>query len=112
MEELLIALGKMRTGKAPGPDGMRPDPVLLVGHYGEARILDIMNECWVSRKIPQEWKDAEVISFYKGKGDDSSAANYRPIALLNTLYKLYASMIQARLSVAYDERLRRSQYGF
>ena len=112
MEELLAALGKMRKGRTPGPDGMRPDPVLLVGHYGESRILDIMNECWLSRKVPQEWKDAQVISFYKGKGDDSSAANYRPIALLNTLYKLYASMIQARLSNAYDDRLRRSQYGF
>ena len=51
-------------------------------------------------------------SFYKGKGDDSSTVNYRPIALLNSLYKLYASMVQHRMAVAYDDRIRSNQYGF
>ena len=76
MEELHRALGKTRRGRAPGPDGLRPDPILLLDHFGELRLLDIMNECWQTRKIPQEWKDAQVISFYKGKGDDSSTVNY------------------------------------
>ena len=63
MEELQRALGKTRRGKAPGPDGLRPDPVLLLDQFGELRLLDIMNECWHNRTIPQEWKDAQVISF-------------------------------------------------
>ena len=112
MEELHRALGNTRRGRAPGPDGLRPDPILLLDHFGELRLLDIMNEYWQTRKIPQERKDAQVISFYKGKGDDSSTINYRPIALLNSLYKLYASMVQHRLATAYDARLRSSQYGF
>ena len=102
----------MKKGKAPGPDGLRPDPILLLDYYGELRLLDIMNGCWYKRRIPQKWKDAQVISFYKQKGDDSAASNYRPIALLNSLYKLYASMLQTRLSDGYDDRLRRNQYGF
>ena len=112
MVELQSALNKMKKGKAPGPDGLRPDPVLLLDHYGECRLLDIMNECWISRKIPQSWKDAQVISFYKSKGDDADAANYRPISLLNTQYKLYASLIQARLAENYDDHIRPNQYGF
>ena len=75
MVELQSALSKMKKGKAPGPDGLRPDPVLLLDHYGECRLLDIMNDCWLARKIPQSWKDAQVISFYKSKGEDSDAAN-------------------------------------
>ena len=112
MEELQRALGKTRRGKAPGPDGLRPDPILLLDHFGELRLLDIMNECWHNRTVPQEWKDAQVISFYKGKGDDSSTVNYRPIALLNALYKLYATMVQHRMATAYDDRIRSNQYGF
>ena len=110
MEELQRALGKTRSrrGKAPGPDGLRPDPILLLDHYGELRLL----ECWHNRTIPQEWKDAQVISFYKGKSDDSSTVKYRPIALLNSLYKLYASMVQHRMATAYDDRIRSNQYGF
>ena len=112
MEELQRALGKTRRGKAPGPDGLRPDPVLLLDHFGELRLLDIMNECWHNRTIPQEWKDAQVISFYKGKGDDSSTVNYRPIALLNSFFKLYASMVQHRMATTYGDRIRSNQYGF
>ena len=112
MVELQSTLCKMKKGKAPGPDGLRPDPILLLDHYGECRLLDIMNECWISRKLPQSWKDAQVISFYKSKGDDSDAANYRPISLLSTQYRLYAAMIQARLSDKYDDHIRANQYGF
>ena len=53
-----------------------------------------------------------MITFYKGKGEDSDATNYRPISLLNTLYKVYASMIQNRLADRYDRLLRKTQFGF
>ena len=110
--ELTATLNKLKKGKAPGPDGLRQDLLLLMDTFGEAQILDLMNTCWTTKTIPQDWKDAIACSFYKGKGDDADATNYRPIALLNTLYKIYASLIQARLSENYDQLLRSTQYGF
>ena len=65
MEELQHALGKTRKGRAPGPDGLRPDPILLLDHYGELRLLDLMNECWHNVSIPQEWRDAQVFLFIR-----------------------------------------------
>ena len=110
--ELQTALNKLSRGRAPGPDGIRPELLRLLDEYGEAQILDLINTCWLEKSIPKEWKDAAVFSFYKGKGDDASASNYRPISLLNTLYKLYASMLQERLSSKYDRLLRKTQFGF
>ena len=110
--ELQTALNKLSRGKAPGPDGVRPELLRLLDEFGESQLLDLINTCWLEQKIPPEWKDASVFSFYKGKGDDSSAANYRPISLLNTMYKVYASMIQERLSNQYDRLLRKTQFGF
>ena len=40
-----------------------------------------------------------------------SLAQLRPIALLNSIYKVYASMIQVRLAKASDEQLQKTQYG-
>ena len=48
-----------------------------------------------------------VIIFKKGKVDDM--ANFRPIALLNTIYKFYAAIIGNRLL---DDRIWKTQYGF
>ena len=52
------------------------------------------------------------MNIYKGKGSESDPANYRPISLLNVLYKIHASMLQKRLAAAHDKHLRSTQLGF
>ena len=39
-------------------------------------------------------------------------ANYRPISLLNTLYKIYVSVIHDRIANTIDEHITHTQYGF
>ena len=112
MEELQTALSKLRRGRAPGPDNLRSDIILLLDYYGEQQLLELYNQCWASKTIPKGWKDAIAVSFYKGKGDDADPSNYRPISLLNTTYKIYATMLQERLANSYDSRIRQNQYGF
>ena len=60
--------------------------------------------------MPDHFILAEVVMLYK-KGATADPANYRPISLLNSCYKLYASMIQRRL-VAMDKRIGEAQFGF
>ena len=112
MEELQTALSKLRRGRAPGPDNLRSDILLLLDYYGEQQLLELYNQCWTSKTVPKDWKNAIAVSFYKGKGDDSDPSNYRPISLLNTTYKIYATMLQERLANNYDSRIRQNQYGF
>ena len=78
--------------------------------------LDILllhyNEIWSSGEVPTNWKEAIVVSIYKGKGTDTDPANYRPISLLKTIYNIFASMLQARLAQEHDGHLRDTQFGF
>ena len=62
--------------------------------------------------IPPSWTEAWVVSIFKGKGSETDPANYRPISLLNTTYKVFAAMIQKRLAKQFDHTLRPNQFGF
>ena len=62
--------------------------------------------------MPSAWKEANIVSIFKGKGSDSDPASYRPISLLNVIYKVYAALLQRRLAAAHDADLRATQYGF
>ena len=44
--------------------------------------------------------------------DIRSLSNYRPISLANVSYKIFASMLQSRLEIHVDSRIRDTQYGF
>ena len=61
---------------------------------------------------PTPGNEAFTASIYKGKGSDSDPANYRPISLLNTFYKLYAAMLRQTLLASHDDHLWTTQYGF
>ena len=54
---------------------------------------------------------ARVVSIFK-KGDPKKLANYRPISLLNSFYKIYAALIQRRLAEAIDKELSETQFAF
>ena len=112
LEELQAALTKLRKGRAPGPDQVTPDLLKLLDHNAEKILLDHYNQVWETGIVPQNWLDAVVVSIYKGKGLDTDPSNYRPISLLNSLYKLFAAMLQSRLSAQHEQNLRATQYGF
>ena len=54
---------------------------------------------------------AELVTLYK-KGNVEDPANCRPIPLLNTIYKLYAAILQKRLAAGLDDKIWETQYGF
>ena len=97
--ELSVVLKQLRKAKAPGPDGIRNELVLLLDYVGEQQLLQMFNDCLSTATVPQEWKEALVVSFYKGKGSDSDPASYRPISLLNTFYKIYAALLLKRTTI-------------
>ena len=111
-EELGTVLKQLKRRKAPGPDGVKAELFMLLDYVGEGKLLQLYNECLSSGAIPEEWKDAFIVSIYKGKGEDSNPGNYRPISLLSTFYKVYAALLQKRLASEHDTHLRQTQYGF
>ncbi|VDP26856.1 unnamed protein product [Heligmosomoides polygyrus] len=74
-EEVRKAIGKMKLGKAAGPDGV---PV----------------EAW---KMPDDWRNSTIAPIFKQKGDASECSNYRGIKLISHTVKIYERLVDTRL---------------
>ena len=71
----------------------------------------MLNNWWETEAIDPAALRARVAHIYK-KGNTSDLSNYRPISLLNTMYKLFAAIVQTRLSSGIDHHMHKTQYGF
>ena len=113
MGELNIVLRSLRTGRAPGPDGivsemLKGSPCIL-----KLFLLDHFHHCLSTSTAPDSWALSEVVMLVKkAQGDTRDLSNYRPISLTNTMYKIFASLIQKRLSSFFDDKIRPTQFGF
>ena len=74
-------------------------------------LLRLINNWWQSKEAPTELFLARVVPLFN-KGDTDNAANYRPISLLSSLYKVYMIMIRQRMQNAINDALSNTQYGF
>ncbi|KAK2722495.1 hypothetical protein QYM36_002890 [Artemia franciscana] len=75
-------------------------------------LLYLFNRCWESGTVPSAWKSSILVPIYKGKGDRSDPASYRPIALTSCIAKLYEKMIKLRFEPLIDNSLIAEQAGF
>ena len=71
---------------------------MLLDEDNTQALLQFCNQIWEKGELLNEWKETIVVSIYKNKGKDTDPANYRPISLLNSIYKVFAAMLQTRLS--------------
>ena len=53
---------------------------------------------WLTGHTPHNWKESKTVLLYK-KGDPLDLSNFRPIALANTLYKLWTGVLTQVLSL-------------
>ena len=68
---------------------------------------------WISGKVPQQWKDATIVTIYKLKEDKSDCGNSRCISLLSVAGKVLARIMLQRLITQVAETvLPESQRGF
>ena len=83
---------------------------------GEAvlnKLQDLFTNCWEKGTLPQDLRDAVIVSLYKNKGEKSDCSNYRGITLLSTTGKILAHILLNRLipTIA-QENTPESQCGF
>ena len=76
---------------------------------------DAMNEIFVRRRpMPDEWRKTVSILLYKNKGSREDVGNYRPIALIQVVRKIYSSIVHRRLEqfLETNDVLSSAQMGF
>jgi hypothetical protein len=112
MKELRRVVRKFKRRNAPGPDDVPMEIFKEMDDESLEGILEILKQWWRTEQIePKETLFARVVLLYK-KGDTSKMDNYRPISLLNSMYKIFAAIIHNRLADKLDKFLQKTQYGF
>uniref|UniRef100_A0A8C6XJK4 Reverse transcriptase domain-containing protein n=1 Tax=Naja naja TaxID=35670 RepID=A0A8C6XJK4_NAJNA len=112
MMELTETLKKQNTGKVPGPDGL---PVEFYKTFQEVlnlQLLEVMNEIMSKKRIPKTWSEAYITLILKEDTDPQQVKNYRPISLLNSDYKIFASILAERLKRYLNNFIHADQNGF
>ncbi|GBO24903.1 hypothetical protein AVEN_53805-1 [Araneus ventricosus] len=90
---------KLRNAEnsAAGPDRLTYHHWRTVDPSGKT-LVKIFNLCLLFRRIPPSWKETKTILIPKKNVDLALPANWRPIALSNTIYKLFTKCITGRLT--------------
>ncbi|KAI4825265.1 hypothetical protein KUCAC02_020952, partial [Chaenocephalus aceratus] len=80
--EVLSAIRSLKNNKSPGNDNI-PAELLKQGGYLCTRALHkYITKVWADENVPQQWRDANVVTIYKNKGDKAVCGNSRGISLL------------------------------
>ncbi|HYJ01232.1 MAG TPA: reverse transcriptase family protein, partial [Nitrososphaeraceae archaeon] len=99
MNELDTTIKNLSNNTSPGPDRIPNEIIKIFSRNKKFKkiLLKILNTSLVQKKTPGAWKSSHIFTVYKKK-NPNNPLNYRPIALLNTTYKIYSSIITSRLS--------------
>ena len=109
--ELQAVLAKAGCGKAAGKDGTRNAMFKYGGKTMSTLLLELFNWLRDLEVTPTDWGHAVIINLFKD-GDPADLGNYRGIALISCLGKLYLAIWAARLSTHMEPRLSEEQGGF
>jgi hypothetical protein len=109
--EAAAALRSAPSGKSPGLDGI---PVELYRRY-KATFIPLLARLFTAiatvGDMPAGFHQGLITTIYK-TGERSEPANYRPITLLNTDYRLYAKVLALRLNPCLANIIDREQTAF
>ena len=86
--QVINQIKKLKEGKAPGPDSIKPELFKYLNMNDEiiTKLTSIYNEIIQAGKVPDEWKQSRTILI--NKNSKPKANEFRPIALTNISYKI------------------------
>lgn len=109
--EVIKQINKLKLGKCPGPDKITNEAIITAKQYLAGPLARLFNMILDNGCTPNQWAESEMILLYK-KGDPKNISNYRPISLLPSIYKLFSSIIEKRISVTLEHHQPIEQAGF
>ena len=95
-DEVINAIRAMKSSKSPGPDGISPKIFKVFNRPIITCITLLFNKILESGQFPKEWGLGVICPIHK-KGSEEDPNNYRGITLLNTIAKIFTSIINNRI---------------
>uniref|UniRef100_A0ABD2WGY5 Reverse transcriptase domain-containing protein n=1 Tax=Trichogramma kaykai TaxID=54128 RepID=A0ABD2WGY5_9HYME len=93
--EILESLKKCKARKTPGEDGISYKFFQSLPQNWKLYINCLFNKVWNNADIPKAWTRIMISMLPKG-GDINDAKNYRPIALVDSIVKIFTQIIRER----------------
>ena len=110
-EETSYLLSNLSTDKATGRDEISARLLKECSNEIAPSLTALFNKSLTLGKVPQEWKEANVVPVPK-KGDVHEVSNYRPISLLSLVSKLLEQVVHLHVSEFVESSLSNLQHGF
>lgn len=95
-DEIAKVVKNLKTGKAPGPDGI-PNEMFKKSEEETLEVYrQIMQKIAEKRNIPKQWQEGHIIRLYKGKGKQGKCSNERGITLSSNFGKVFERILNER----------------
>lgn len=112
VEELNIAIARLKVNKSPGPDGFISEWYKSLRESLTPVLLATFNWILKGGVAPPSWREAIILVIPKEGSAKTECGNFRPISVLNVDYKLFTSILARRLDTVIPEQIHLDQTGF
>ena len=94
-DELCKALSRLKNNRSPGKDNIPSEALKNLPDIMIEGLLHLINMMWRKSITPAQWNTAITKLLHK-KGSRLLIKNYRPITLLNSIFKLWETLLEIR----------------
>ena len=112
IEEMSEAIKYMAQNKSPGTDGFQINIYVMFFAKIKRLLFNAIQFCVKAGKLTQSMRQGLITLIPKKAQEPKFVANWRPITLLNSDYKIYSKMLANRIKSALNEIIHTDQTGF
>ena len=109
--ELLNGLRRMSNGRSTDDFGILVEMIKDSSDMFKQKLVDVYNHILRSGDIDESWHTI-LFTMLPKSGDLQDPSNWRPIAILPILYKIFSRLLYHRLKTFLDPEQSDEQYGF
>ena len=111
-EEVLCSLKNIKNNKSPGSDGFTAEFLKFFWKDIGTFVVRSLNNSFQKGELSQTQKEGLITCIPKGEKDKQYLKNWRPISLLNVIYKLASACIANRIKTVLSKLINEDQTGF
>ena len=103
LNEVKSVIVKLNKNKSAGPDLVPNEFFQWAGPTMIQMLFQLFNTIHKEERVPESWNSLFLVCLFKGKGDPADLQNYRGLALNNTISKIFAEILNKRLTAIVEK---------
>ena len=98
IREKTQAIKSLHNRKSVGKDGITAEVIKQNQHWLIPQIQIILHNCQQNYQMPKQWLKGVMTFIPKQQKDKTQITNFRPITLINIIYKIWAIIMTNRIT--------------